>query len=274
LEGTEDDYRHYLNSYYRGQEEAVPVDAGESPEIRRVNWDSHLPMPPKDWLTTVTFGLARHEAEYLHQKIVQRAPQSLLAHLLIHQQMIPDTEHFAWELNYQKTLSAKLADQLNHARNFSEVMHGAALLYNLLLARQQPSKRFVKHYEMKLAQWADIVHSRHEELVAWNRSSFWKMLEDCTVRVPPRTRHFTEQWLALVLDIGSKSVAGAGAAVRLVTEREHAVKPGRARLGNLQATEHWEGASGSSQLDFRWNRPVRAVVNDILRPLAANSNHA
>jgi hypothetical protein len=53
----------------------------------------------------------------------------------------------------------------------------------------------------------------------------------------------------------------------MVTNQEHAVKPGRARIGTPRTTENWEGSSGSAQLNYRWNRPVRAIVNDILKPL-------
>jgi hypothetical protein len=41
---------------------------------------------------------------------------------------------YAWEL--EARLTATLSTTLSHARNFSEILHGAQLLYNLILAEQ------------------------------------------------------------------------------------------------------------------------------------------
>jgi len=37
-------------------------------------------------------------------------------------------------------LPPKLTEMLDHAQNFSEVMHGAPLLYNLILANRPPQR--------------------------------------------------------------------------------------------------------------------------------------
>jgi hypothetical protein len=161
-----------------------------------------------------------------------------------------------------------LAQQLLHARNFSEVMHGAALLYNLLLAEQKAGGEFITHYRDALGVWFDAMRARRSDLNVWNRVAFWNLLGDRGARIRGVTRRFVDDWMNLVLPAPSVSaIADSLAARRLVINQEHAVKPGRARIGIPRTTENWEGSSGSAQLNYRWNRPVRAIVNDILEPL-------
>ena len=273
FEGTEDDYRRYLDTFYQRLEGVALTDGGESVAVTPSNWDAHLPLPPKDWLTATTFALTRAESDYLLGRVAERAPESLLTHLLLSRQPITSEQDFPWEVPYQVPLSQTLAVRLAHARNFSEVMHGAALLYNLLLAEQQDGDHYVADYRERLQTWWDNLRSRQNELLGWDQPAFWRLVQDCQARVRGVTRRFVDDWIDLTSSASSLSdVADAQSARRLVTNQEHAVKPGRARVGNARSTENWEGSSGSSQLDYRWNRPVRAVVNDILAPLIAGGN--
>jgi hypothetical protein len=277
FDGTEDDYRRYLDSFYHRQESASDSDGGESREIPPSNWDPHLPhlfktsaeeRPGESWSSEWTFALTRTESEYLYQRIAGNAPHSLLAHLIVTGQIIADEQRFPWEVAFKVALPNTLAQQLLHARNFSEVMHGAALLYNLLLAEQKAGDEFVAHYRGALGFWFDVIRARRSDLEAWNRVAFWNLLGDRGARIRGVTRRFVDDWMDLVLPAASVSaIADSLAARRLVVNQEHAVKPGRARIGDPRTTENWEGSSGSAQLNYRWNRPVRSIVNDILEPL-------
>jgi hypothetical protein len=270
IDGTEDDYRRYIDSFYHRRESTVLADAGESPDKLASNWDVHLPSPPDDWFSQVTFTLALGESEYLYQRIASSAPHSLLAHLIMTHQVITEEQQFPWDVPYQTSLPDPLARQLLHARNFSEVIHGAALVYNLLLAEQKEGGEFIPHYRDQLQGWWDRLKGRQHDLETWDRASFWRLMADCNTRVRGVTRKFVDQWMDLALTATSLSAIGdSSAARRLVTNQEHAVKPGRARIGTPRTTENWEGSSGSAQLNYRWNRPVRAIVNDILGPILA-----
>lgn len=271
FDGTEDDYYRYLDAFYARLGGVALADGGESADVPPSNWDPHLPPPPGDWLAATTFALTRAESEYLRGRIAERAPESLLAHLLVNRQPVADEQRFPWDVPYRPALPSALAGRLAHARNFSEVMHGAALLYNLLLAEQQAGGAFVGRYRDELQRWSDDAQARHAELAAWDRPAFWRLVQqDCGERVRGVTRRFADAWFDLVLAAPTlATIADGPSARRLVTNQEHAIKPGRARVGNPRATENWEGASGSAQLDYRWSRPVRAIVNDILGPLAA-----
>jgi hypothetical protein len=273
FDGTEDDYQRYLDSFYHRRDGAVVADGGESSDVPPANWDAHLPRPPEKWLSEVTFDLSLAESEYLYQRIAGSAPHSLLAHLIMTHQIIAKEQRFPWDVPYEVTLPQPIARQLLHARNFSEVIHGAALVYNLLLAEQKQGGEYVAHYQEQLQLWWDSLQERRGELEAWDRVSFWRLMLDCKVRVRGVTRRFVDDWMNLTLGAPSLSaIADSLATRRMVTNQEHAVKPGRARIGTPRTTENWEGSSGSAQLNYRWNRPVRSIVNDILGPMLAEED--
>jgi hypothetical protein len=57
----------------------------------------------------------------------------------------------------------------------------------------------------------------------------------------------------------------------LIRDRERLLKRARARLSNPRSLDLWNGRSGVSQLDYRWGRPVRQMLNDLIRrPAKAN----
>jgi len=273
FQGTEEDYRLSLDSFYKRLDSVVSADAGESPDALPSNWDVHLPSAPADWLEKTDFALSLEESEYVYNRIAESSPRSLLAHLLNSRQRISDDQFFPWDVIYQQPLAPTLAGQLLHAQNFSQVMHGAALLYNLMLAEQKKGGEYIADYQEELQLWWDNLQARREELDQWDRVLFWRLMHELGVRVRPVTRIFVDQWINVVLAAQSLAVlAESHTARQMVRSQEHAVKPGRARLGDLRTTENWQGSSGSAQLNYRWNRPVRAIVNDILGPLLSEGD--
>jgi hypothetical protein len=106
-----------------------------------------LVSPPKDFPKECSLTLTRDEAEYLTERI-RLSPVcsgSLLAELVAHRQRYGDVP-FAWQHKHCTALPPKLRELLDHSQNFSEVMHGASLLYNLILAEQAHRKERVAKY--------------------------------------------------------------------------------------------------------------------------------
>jgi hypothetical protein len=265
--GSEPDYRRSLDTFYRRSDPNSFADEPESPERPVSNWDARLPKTAEGWLAKSTFDLTAAEADYLLHRIRQTADTSLLAHLLDSRQIVPDDARFPWSMDFDRPLDPRLSEQLEHARNFSDLMHGAALLYNLLLAREKPGEEYVEFYVDQLSQWHDLLIARRSELQSWDQPGFWHLiLHDLSARVRPGTKLFVDRWIEMATS-GAEFQESASAAA-LVRTQEHAVKPGRARLGDPRAVENWGGAAGAAPLDYRWRRPVRAMVNDILGGLA------
>ena len=127
----------------------------EHDDVISPNWHAGLIRPPKDFPTECSLSLTRSEAEYLAERI-RLSPAcsgSLLAELVARQKRSADSS-FAWEHPHCAELPPKLREIIDHARNFSEVMHGAPLLYNLILAEQAHQKDGVTKYRRGFAGWA------------------------------------------------------------------------------------------------------------------------
>ena len=179
----------------------------------------------------------------------------------------PGKTNFPWEHVPPVELPPRLGEELDHAQNFSETMHGAALLYNLLLAREKESNDLIKEYEEWLAEWWEELKQRSEELGRWSRSRLWALLAAWRARVTPPTYSFVETWLSAIGKVRRiEAILSDPGLLNLIRERERSLKRARARLGNPRALDLWNGRSGAGQLDYRWSRPVRKMLDDLLRP--------
>jgi hypothetical protein len=273
FDGSQSQYHRYLDAFYRRRKEQYrqlrydgePVTTGGGE-----NWDPGLPKSPQDFLRQADLALTRKEAEYLHDRIVTNCGQSLLA-FLADRTILGEAVRFIWMHPELAQFPPRLQLQVEHARNFSEVMHGAALLYNLLLSEKSNQEKSTVEYRDRLVEWSEIVQARRAALTRWNLRDFWETAVSQGANIPLRTRHFVERWINLVLE--SENVIALStdkAAQSLIRDREVALKRNRARLQNQRALELWSGAAGAGQLDYRWG-VVNTIVNDILQGLEKNA---
>ena len=157
---------------------------------------------------------------------------------------------------------------LGHARNFSELMEGAQVLYNLLLARRAEQLLghdygdLIEQLVGELDDWAQLVAARRAELSAWIASDqFWFVIERAA-RVPGPTRRFVLLWADVALTRPDLITRDPAAAV-LITERERRLKVKLARLTEQRALENWNGEPfGVGQMTFRWAN-ARQILDDL-----------
>lgn len=251
--GSQDQYHRSLGAYYAQQAQLNRQRSEEPGDLRgRTNWHAALPIPPDNFPNEVTLALTRVEAEYLRERIQTQAPDSLLAFWVSRRKM-PPTSTFPWDL-IDENHPLHLREKLIHAQNFSEAMHGAALLYNLLLAEQAVRTDAIENYRTVLKDWTDGITARLDEFAKWDQAQFWGHILRINPRVPRLTRLFVERWLEVTLDpVRLPVLAEDGLARRMIRERELFLKRGQARLENRRALDLWNGAAGTGRLDFRWN---------------------
>ncbi len=231
-----------------------------------LNWHSGLPPVPEGFPDDASFLLDRKEAKYLQERVLTHAPRSLLAHL-ISRRTSPSDSPFCWADAGYGDFPSLNKEQVDHARCFSETIHGAALLYNLMLSQLGRNDELIHHYDEQFRQWADLVNARGAALRGWNQERFWQILDTAGARVPSRTVRFTKDWVILVLTAPSPAKLAAHAGARqLIKERERALKKSLARLENARALELWTGAAGAGRLDFRWG-VTHQIVTDIMEGL-------
>ena len=220
-------------------------------------WHDNLVKPPPDFPHEASLALSTSEAEYLAERITTSCPGTLLSWLILRRQPWERTT-FAWELPMRSELQSQHARLLDHAQRFSEAMHGAALLYNLMLAEATEDEDRRDQYEDALDTW------RNQASQQWDVTDFWALTAEVASRHDRRARRFVDAWLELVRD--GVDPGGSAAARELVREREHEVKRRYARLSYDSARDTWRGAAGAGQLEYRWASAQRQLL-DIVNAL-------
>lgn len=268
-----------LPSWYFGLGDAwgLRVRAAGSGNGART-WHAGLPTPPRGFPKLDTLSLTATEAEYLQDRVAQSLPQSLLAHLFrqVRAKNAGEADGcgFVWEHPGYAGFAPEHKEQVEHARLFSEVIYGAPLLYNLLLARrvhagtrgvERPaSEDKAADYEGRLAKWSRGLD--RSALAAWSADDFWATVAR-SARINHGTRAFVSEWMALVkagvLDVQEHGApADDSEAATLVRRREKALKGVRSRFRNEKMLAEWGGGSGMGRMDYRWS-----VVRRFLREL-------
>ena len=266
--GSQEQYHRWLDRWYQTNRERTRPDRNESYDDGGAysNWHLAMPRPDRGWRQKSTFSLTHDEARFLRDCILNKVPDSLLAHLVMLDQSLDDSA-FCWESEACAGFPANNKIQVDHARNFSEVMHGAAVLYNLFLAEKSGKRDLIREYRDLLGDWSDMIKSGRDRLTKWDRGEFWRILQSRAVGVSSRTQSFVTGWVDLVMGAERPSrLMENGQARLMIRQRESDLKKGLARLENPRALELWTGAAGMGRLDFRWNR-TRQIVNDILEGL-------
>lgn len=271
--GSIDEYHRSLDRFYAAiqakRSSRHEYDGESTDEADLHNWHPGLPPPAEKFPANESMSLRFDEAEYLRERILTNCSQSVLAHLL-KLRINGSSSPFIWDLADQ--LPPHLHVQVRHGQNFSETIHGAQLLYNLMIAELRSWDSAAEKYRSELSLWWQRVSARVNELRSWDRQDFWQTVRRSNPRVSPRAQQFIRSWIDLVVGANELSTVLEGAESRqLVEHREVQLKRKLSRLHNDRARERWNGAAGAAQLDLRWTS-ARSIVNDILEGLEEASN--
>ena len=247
---------------------AGSADEGDELATRRASaWHPTLPPAPPGFPNEETggFDLTAREAHWLQERILDRANGTLLAHLVCGPRLADAGS--PWTEPSTGLAPAPIREVVEHARRFSHVMQGAALLYNLLVSEVYERKGLsqiespVDTYRAHLATWAADLQNDHLLLLRdW--PSFWLAVSRGNSRVPPAARVFIESWVDLVHGCGPETLGNVNDARRLVAGRAGKLRGGRSVLVNEKLLALWGGSSGATPLVYRWGT-VRGLVLDI-----------
>lgn len=266
---SQQEYHQFFDQLNRSSRRTLYSDEGTVIGTEGPEWDPLMPPAPDDFPKNMSFGLTEEEARYLADRIAQWHPRSLLTHLV---QQTGQTEllksHFAWEHPQLNEFSSPLREHLHYAQIFSETIHGAALLYNLMLAEAKPDEKLIESYRAALQQWATRLSNHAKDFQQWDQKTFWGLVNQQAGQVSWKTQSFVNQWF----DLATKPeiavcIADNREAKNLIHDREAALKGKQARLDNPRALELWLGNAGADQLNFRWPT-VCTILTDISKGLA------
>lgn len=262
--GSQDQFHRSLDRFYRAISPRSRTEETDAPVTILPNWHTGLPDAPDDFPEKANFTLRRIEADYLRERIMTSVPASLLA-FLVDKGRDDAAADYPWFHPQMPQFPSAIRGQLEHARNFSEAIQGAALLYNFMLAEKSAKKDLIKQYQSELAEWAESLQARESEFARWDRKQFWSVVtSDPTVRISIHTRTFVDNWLNLAFTPAVASrIKSHDKARQLVHGRERSLKGKLARLDNRDALRNWNGAAGAGRLDYRW-RQAKTIIGDIL----------
>jgi uncharacterized protein DUF6361 len=229
-------------------------------------WHGELPEAPPDFPRQADLALTLTEAEFLRDMITTHCPDTLLSVLALHADEGPVRADAPWQIDEAILAGAGPAvrEQLDHARVFSELIFGAQLLYNLMLAEKRHDEQLIEEYERLFGSWAAAAVPRRRDLGAWDadRRRFWEIVRLGNPRLRPRAHAFAEEWFDLVLEGDPAALAADPRARTLIGDRERALKGRLARIDNASALDAWNGSSGSDPLLFRWPR-AEMLLDDL-----------
>lgn len=272
LSGSQENYHRSLDRHYRIKDAVLLTDDSEQVhDHSAAAWHSGIPHPPPGFpKEALPLSLTNEEARYLHERILTHCRGSLLAHLVDRCKPNENVE-FPWEHPEAGGFTEQHLAQLTHARNLSTLTWGAAVLYNLLLARKSANEDLVGRYIKQYDDWTREVQEHEEHYASWNRGAFWTTVLAKNLRITTPTRTFVDTWLNHALSDRVTSLPDSPAVGRLFLDRERQLKGRLARLDSEAARKNWGGSSGLSRLDYRWNPQVRQLTTDIQRGLVGNA---
>lgn len=234
-------------------------DDGQTVNAAASWWHASLPEPPGDWPEEATLTLRAEEADYLRERIRENCAGTMLATLVERRERWAEVQ-FPWQLEVPELTAVQRA-LLDHAQRFSELMHGAALLYNHELAKRRSDEEAQAGYRDDLEAWASSEGAADRDKAPLDE--LWPLLGDLGSRHSSQTKRFVVDWAALMTDPGR--VITDDALVSRIQDREFEVKKRQARLSFVAAEETWRGAAGAGQLEYRWSSTQRQLL-DIVAP--------
>jgi hypothetical protein len=238
--------------------------ADSDSDVETGGWAQTLPAVPQGFPKNADggFTLRNEEAQILATHIQLNADGTLLGHLVDN---APNDSSAPWLGEAALGAPSAVREVLDHARLFSFAIHGAALMYNLELAKAYEKAGFnritisVDDYQTRFDDWRrDIPQSRMDR---WDLNDFFDLILSQNPRILRRSRDFLSDWVQLCLNWDELAAANR------IQLHERQQKQGQSRFKNAKLLELWSGASGDGELTFRWTQ-VKTLLTDIHEGLA------
>lgn len=265
--GSQADYHRSLDRRLASSKALRLNDDGEPIGGVARAWHASIPAAPGSFSGKASFALTTEEVHYLKGRVLENHRSSLFAFMLDRDYVDAEVA-FAWDHTASQDLPSHLHRELDHARCFSEVMHGASIFYNLYLSEMDPRREeVVEGCEALLGEWLKLLSDRRGHLAEWYRDDFWKLLYARQYVPSVGTKAFVDEWCRRVLSGDAGKLRGATGTRDLIFSRESQIKGALARSTNRRSREMWNGEAGLGRLDFRWSN-ARILLQDIAAGLA------
>jgi hypothetical protein len=261
---SQSNYYRRIGDFYARRKTLRRKDDGEM--VRdpfATMWHPDLPKPPPGFPSQIDLNLTRAEAEFLLDQLQGTHPKSMLSWLARGSALAPlEAVAFPWE--YPGVAGQpQIQKVLHHAQLVSEIMWGAAVLYNWLLARiSAPAEASERLEAIESGRAADLQLWRSsileaggglQRLAQWDLGELWALCNQPGHHVTSATKRFIREWRERVL-MTQGHVEDDAIACALVRKRELQMKRGvgRSRFANASLRAVWNGEAGTGRMVFRW----------------------
>ncbi len=228
----------------------------EADDADGVSADSrvHLDRYDPQWIEDVHITLTESEAVFLSDKL-QNGPINSLPSQLELSGMLKEVldedlagfAHLAGWVAAKSDLAQSTRDTVKMAHAFSELIYGAHLRFNILVARNNQREDLVNQYESHWLDWRKVRQAGPEQVMQW--------LAATNITLQGRVGAFLMEWSEHIANNASVVVLDA-----LVEKQALGNKKERSILKKrLPDNYRW---IGMSRLDFRWSQ-VRTILGDI-----------
>jgi hypothetical protein len=266
--GEQSFYNRYIDDFYNIRKNCVKGDDKEPLSGKsRENWHQGVPPKPDNFPADAKFELTQEEAQYLKERILTLHNNSLLAKLIVSNQNVDS--RYIWEHPILNDLDDQLKGFIESSHNFSDVINGAALLYNHMLAVKLNNDELIATFTTRISEWTENISSRYDNITDWASSSdnFWYSTPLLNSVIHPFTKKFVTEWIEeVILRKNYQTLILSDEAKRIIYKRETTLKRGRSRLENVRALERWSGDSGTGRIGYRWHIAKR-IITDIVEGL-------
>lgn len=261
--GSQTLYLHLMTRAKGRRRGALRDDDGNLVDEAVALWDSALPPTPSGFPDKASLQLSTAESDYLKWQIRKCCPESVLA-TLIGLDRVDDVD-YVWDWPALGNIAPHSRRLVSHAQQFSSVMYGASVLYNLLLSEGEDNEE--KYTQAFHDWWTRVVQS--PEVLTWDLTDFWSLLADLEWRPTRGSQPFVNDWFQLVHEAirrdQSRGHLASGRAKQLIQTRELDLKGKRARMTYPDARRTWNSETGAGMIpmDFRWHR-VKDLLVDLI----------
>ncbi|MET4607632.1 hypothetical protein ABIB90_007136 [Bradyrhizobium sp. JR4.1] len=237
-----------------------PVDLDGLAEGGNVDpvWARTLPAAPADLLQKTTFRLTTEEAQFIVDRLLNAQAGSLISFLA--REAVEVDCDYIWAHPRLAEFPHFARRLVHHGEIFSQIMHGAALLYNMTLSELRGRDDWTKEYGRRIAAWSEEIQPTLAR--GWSLDEFWDVIKHPGHSIRPAAKRFVTEWLELVAG-SAPQIAALPSARRLVEMRERQLKTTQSRYLNRSVRDRWTGASGVNRLTFRWHQ-ARSHLKDLI----------
>lgn len=248
FDGSQSDY--FRSAPALALRQAVPrrKDDGDADHNAALTtWHLGLPAAPEGFPTKLSLKIQPDEARYLRDRIATSCPDSLLSWLVLHG--TSDDCREPWLHHQFCSFPRPARDLLEHGRLLSDVVEGAAWLYNVCLADKRQDEALGQSHREGLEEWRG--RACLPDIKKWNLGELWDVLASRGHPIPEKARVFVADWTAR-LNATQGEFAEDDSARDLIERREKDLKKSRSRFINRGALNQWGGSSGLTRLVYRW----------------------